>query len=309
MHSTHRPSITTRRALRKLGEDIRNARRRRQLTMAILAERALTTRQTLQKVEAGDPTVAMGIYATVLQELGLLNGLGELAAFSHDEVGLSLSDENLPKRVRLRSREPSPELGLPMSDQPSFPGFEPPPSSRLTDRLFLGVFLHPDAAERAASLSHSLRKELSLRGRPLPPERLHFTLHHIDDYAGLPPRVVAAICDAAATVRMGPFEVEFDRVASFTGRPGNLPLVLRGGDGLAELMKFHRGLGAAITRARVGRPVASQFTPHVTLLYDHIQVEERAVEPIRWTVSEFILVHSLLGQTRHVPLARWSLSD
>jgi len=45
----------------------------------------------------------------------------------------------------------------------------------------------------------------------------------------------------------------------------------------------------------------------VTLLYDDVLVQERAVEPIRWTVSEFVLVHSLLGQTRHIPLARWSL--
>jgi transcriptional regulator with XRE-family HTH domain len=104
MPATHRPSVTTRRVLRKLGEDIRNARRRRQLTMEILAERAFTTRQTLQKVEAGDPMVAMGIYAAVLQALGLLDGLGELAASGQDEVGLSLSVESLPKRVRLRSR-------------------------------------------------------------------------------------------------------------------------------------------------------------------------------------------------------------
>lgn len=104
MPSPHRPSVATRRALRKLGEDIGNARRRRHLTMEILAERAFTTRQTLQKVEAGDPRVAMGIYAAVLQALGLLDGLGDLAAPSQDEVGLSLSDEALPKRVRLRAR-------------------------------------------------------------------------------------------------------------------------------------------------------------------------------------------------------------
>jgi transcriptional regulator with XRE-family HTH domain len=104
MPTPHRPSIAARRALRKLGEDIGNARRRRQLTMEILAERAFTTRQTLQKVEAGDPMVAMGIYAAVLQALGLLAGLGDLAAPGRDEVGLSLADEALPKRVRLRVR-------------------------------------------------------------------------------------------------------------------------------------------------------------------------------------------------------------
>ena len=70
--------------------------------MEILADRAFTTRQTLQKVEAGDPMVAMGIYAAVLQALGLLDGLGNLAAPASDEVGLSLSDERLPKRVRMR---------------------------------------------------------------------------------------------------------------------------------------------------------------------------------------------------------------
>jgi transcriptional regulator with XRE-family HTH domain len=104
MPAAHRPSIATRRALRKLGEDIRNARRRRHLTMEILAERAFTTRQTLQRVEAGDPLVAVGIYAAVLQALGLLDRVGNIAAPSQDEVGLALSDENLPQRVRLRPR-------------------------------------------------------------------------------------------------------------------------------------------------------------------------------------------------------------
>ena len=93
MPAPHRPSIATRRALRKLGEDIGNARRRRQLTMELLAQRAFTTRQTLQKVEAGNPMVAMGIYAAVLQALGLLDGLGNLAA----------PRRAAPRRARTRS--------------------------------------------------------------------------------------------------------------------------------------------------------------------------------------------------------------
>ena len=70
--------------------------------MAVVAERAFTSRSTLQKVEAGDTNVSIGIYAAVLQALGLLDGLGEIAAIGHDRVGQALASAELPKRVRLR---------------------------------------------------------------------------------------------------------------------------------------------------------------------------------------------------------------
>ena len=54
------------RALRKLGSDIRDARRRRRIPTATMAERASISRRTLHKVELGHPGVQIGIYATVL---------------------------------------------------------------------------------------------------------------------------------------------------------------------------------------------------------------------------------------------------
>lgn len=54
------------RALRKLGEDIRDARRRRRISTATMAERTTISRMTLHKVERGDPSVSLGAYATVL---------------------------------------------------------------------------------------------------------------------------------------------------------------------------------------------------------------------------------------------------
>ena len=54
------------RALRKLGQDIRDARRRRRVQVATLAERASISRTTLNRIEKGDPTVSFGSYATVL---------------------------------------------------------------------------------------------------------------------------------------------------------------------------------------------------------------------------------------------------
>ena len=107
MPTPHHPSAAVRRVLRKLGADIRHARRRRRLPMAVVAERAFTSRSTLQRVEAGDAHVGMGIYAAVLQALGLLDGLGEIANISHDSVGQTLASAELPKRVHLkRASEP-----------------------------------------------------------------------------------------------------------------------------------------------------------------------------------------------------------
>lgn len=88
------------RGLAKLGNDLAAARKRRRLTMALLAERALVSVSTLRRVERGDPAVSMGIYATVLFVLGLADGLAALADLTKDELGRSLDEERLPKRVR-----------------------------------------------------------------------------------------------------------------------------------------------------------------------------------------------------------------
>jgi transcriptional regulator with XRE-family HTH domain len=102
MPTPHHPSSAVRRALRKLGLDLRTARRRRGLPAEVIAQRAFTSRPTLRRVEAGDHGASIGIYAAVLQALGFLDGLGELAQAGNDEIGLALAEERLPKRMRLR---------------------------------------------------------------------------------------------------------------------------------------------------------------------------------------------------------------
>lgn len=111
MPTPHHPSIAVRRSLRKLGRDIHDARRRRGLPAEVVAERAFTTRPTLRRIEAGDHGVGMGIYAAVLQALGLLDGLAQLADPSGDAIGLSLSSEALPERVRPRRRKVKKDAG------------------------------------------------------------------------------------------------------------------------------------------------------------------------------------------------------
>ena len=92
--------IPVRRALRKLGQDIRDARLRRRIPTAVMAERASISRTTLNKIEKGDPGVSLGNYANVLFVLGMAERLGDLAGVRTDVVGLELEEERLPQRIR-----------------------------------------------------------------------------------------------------------------------------------------------------------------------------------------------------------------
>ena len=92
--------LPVRRTLRKLGHDLRDARRRRRIPVAIAAERASISRMTLSKIEKGDPSVAMGLYATVLFVMGMADRIGDIADAKNDSVGLQLEEEHLPQRIR-----------------------------------------------------------------------------------------------------------------------------------------------------------------------------------------------------------------
>ena len=97
--------LPVRRALRGIGSGVRDARRRRRLPTAVLANRAGITLPTLRRVERGDPAVSFGIYASVLYALGLLDKLIPVASAQSDSVGLALEEERLPQRVRRRRSE------------------------------------------------------------------------------------------------------------------------------------------------------------------------------------------------------------
>ena len=78
-HASPTVPVPVIRALRKLGHDIRDARRRRRIPVAILAERASISRTTLSRIEKGDPSASLGNYATVLFSLGMAERLADVA--------------------------------------------------------------------------------------------------------------------------------------------------------------------------------------------------------------------------------------
>jgi RNA 2',3'-cyclic 3'-phosphodiesterase len=192
-----------------------------------------------------------------------------------------------------------------MPNRPLFEGAGSP--RQPTDRLFFAIFPDADTARNIAQRAQQSRGEYGLRGKPLAVERFHITLYHLGDFSGLPQNIAAAACEAAKRVVASPFKIAFDRVGSFRRRLGNLPFVLRGGDGVAGLIAFQKILAAEMKKIGFSSREGLNYTPHVTLLYDEHNVPEQTIESIVWTASEFVLVHSLLGKTRHIILGRWPL--
>ena len=80
--------------LKTMGEQIKMARLRRKLSATLVAERAGVSRSTLWKVENGNPSVAVGIYAAVLHALNNMDK-DLLKIAGDDELGRRLQDMDL----------------------------------------------------------------------------------------------------------------------------------------------------------------------------------------------------------------------
>jgi len=100
MSDTLPPKV--RRSLVKLGQDIAIARKKRNLTTLMMAERLGVAKSTYFKIEKGDPTVSMGVYAMAFFVLGFGEVLGEVIDTRQDDQGYLLDTARLPERVRIR---------------------------------------------------------------------------------------------------------------------------------------------------------------------------------------------------------------
>lgn len=95
------------RAIQKLGIDISLARRRRHISQASLAERMGASLSTVRRLEKGDVRIPIHFLARALHVFGEIQALEHLLDTPNDEIGLSLMDERLPKRVRSKSAKAS----------------------------------------------------------------------------------------------------------------------------------------------------------------------------------------------------------
>lgn len=112
--------------LRRLGEDIKTARKRRRLSVADFCERIGVTDKTLARLERGDGGVRLELFAAALLALGELHRLEALLDPQQDETGLLLDRERLPDRIRRQSRK------SPVADPPDGSGTAPDEDSEGT---------------------------------------------------------------------------------------------------------------------------------------------------------------------------------
>jgi transcriptional regulator with XRE-family HTH domain len=92
------------RVLRKLGHDLALARRKRGISTADMASRLFVSRDTLWRLEKGDPSVSLGAFVTAAFVLQLHERLANLASPETDALALSLDEQRLPKRIRRPAR-------------------------------------------------------------------------------------------------------------------------------------------------------------------------------------------------------------
>jgi len=168
-------------------------------------------------------------------------------------------------------------------------------------QLFLAVLPDADTSAEIYRIATILKRAHRLRGQLTARDRLHVTLFSL---SGLPDRALEDACEAVAEFGAQQFGVSFDRTVSFRGRQGSRPFVLTGDAGLGPLKAFRCLLLASMMRRGLPLLARPNYTPHVTLLFDDRAVDENPVGPIRWTVGNVVLIHSMQG---HTHLARWPL--
>jgi 2'-5' RNA ligase len=181
------------------------------------------------------------------------------------------------------------------------------------ERFFLALLPDARAIQQIAACQAALCNELGLRGRPLPPARLHVSLLGLGDFAAVPVQRLTAVRQLLAQLRLPPFVLQFDKLLSFYGRaraPTRRAVVLCGGAGVAGVVQLQHALAALLEPYGLCGHLPRRPTPHLTLLYDYQCMPERAIAPIRWTVSDFVLIHSQLGQLApYRVLGRWPLQS
>lgn len=180
-----------------------------------------------------------------------------------------------------------------------------------THRLFFALW--PGPATRAAMRERAAALESTQApgGRSIGAHRYHLTLQFLGDFDQLPQSLAERAGAAAATVRAGAFDFVLDCAGSFANR--EIPWWLGSAQPDPGLSLLWDRLGVALAKHGV-KVVASHHAhaPHVTIVRgaERALAPPLAIEPLRWRVDRFVLLHSVLAaRSEYSVLGEWRLPD
>jgi 2'-5' RNA ligase len=174
-------------------------------------------------------------------------------------------------------------------------------------RLFFALMPGDAVARQIEGAAAGVMTAQQLHARLIRPARYHATLHFLGDHAVLREDIVRAAISAGGKVRGQPFELTLDSVSAFHGREP--PCVLRCTHVPDALQTLWNHLRQALLLGGLGQHLTRQFTPHVTFAYSRGAVPSTTpIEPIRWPVEGFCLLHSVIGGGDYRLLDSWRFS-
>ncbi len=175
-------------------------------------------------------------------------------------------------------------------------------------KLFFALRPDEETAERIAKVVTAEHEARGLQARLRPSRIFHITLHYFGYFEGEPEAWLVARAEAAASELVWPaFDLRFDSLVSWGSKQASKhPFVLTGGQGLEAVRELRDALVARLAAHGLGQP-EQDYEPHLTLRYDKRTAPAWSIDLPGWTASEFVLVDSPQGLTRHDVIARWPL--
>ncbi|AXK72050.1 RNA 2',3'-cyclic phosphodiesterase [Lysobacter sp. TY2-98] len=155
-------------------------------------------------------------------------------------------------------------------------------------RLFFALWPTDDVRVALGRATHGVEMFVGA-GRRTASEKHHLTLHFLGGWPAPPDDVIEQACDAAATVRADALRLVIDHAGGFAAaRVGWLAPSANAG-----LEALWASLGRALDDAGIRYRSHERFTPHVTVLRNvRGRLAEVAIDPVPWSVHDFVLVHS-----------------
>ena len=174
--------------------------------------------------------------------------------------------------------------------------------------LYFAILPPPEAAAEAQARLEALRMPLRLTGKPVASQRLHVSLNFVGDFKRPPGPIVEKAIEAMEPVAARRFRVAFNRLGTWPAGDSTHPVVLWGDEGVIGVNALYSAIHKGMRRLDMAPRREPTIEPHMTMQYDRADAPETFIEPVSWTVEEFVLVHAVHGEGKFDVVGRVPLT-